>query len=256
MKKVLLTLIFAILSISIVYALPSGPTGPISPISSDRWSTWGARTVTAIAGNVTEFNTDTSTVTRAWQGYYGNVTGTIVLGDSNNNTLYDWSVANPQGEIYAVRSATVPSWTNTRCANNSELEAEDAALNNDISIDEDAVNRTFVVGGSAEAQSRFGGTLGHPTFYVASSEILANTCPIAYLFNQSGSESDAFREVILSDGGSVPIIYTAFLSHTFYPTTDSIGFNNQVHDFQMIVGEDGHGTDTATSTYYFYLEIE
>lgn len=256
MKKVLLILALAILAVGFAYALPSGPTNDITPISIDRWATWPGKTVTAIAGNVTEFNTDTSTITRTWQGYFGNVTGTIVLGDSNNNTLYDWSVSSPQGEIFAVRSPIVPSWSNTRCATVAELEAEDAALNNNIAIDEDSVNRTFVIGGSAEAQSRFGAALSHPTFYVANSEILADTCPIAYMFNQTGSESDAFREVILSDNGSVPIIYTAFLSHTFYPTTDSIGFNNQVHDFQMIVGEDGRGTDTDVSTYYFYLEIE
>ncbi|MEM4710806.1 MAG: hypothetical protein QXL18_02590 [Candidatus Woesearchaeota archaeon] len=255
MKKVLL-LLLAILAISFAYALPSGPTGPIAPISSQRWPTWPSQTIEAIAGNVTEFNTDTSTITRTWQGYFGNVTGTIVLGDANNNTLYDWSVANPQGEIYAIRSPTVPSWSNARCANATELQAEDTALGVNAAIDEDAVNRTFVVGGSAEAQANYGGPLTHPTFYVADSQINANTCPIAYLYNSSGLPSDAFREVILSDGGSVPIIYTAFLAHTFYPTSESTGFNGLTHDFQMIVGEDGHGTDTATSTYYFYLELE
>jgi len=256
MRKVLLTLALAILAISFAYALPSGPTDPIVPTDIDRWATWPGKTVDAIAGNVTEFDMDTSSITRTWQGYYGNVTGTIVLGDSNNNTLYDWSVSNPQGEIFAVRSATVPSWSDTRCATIAELEAEDAALNNNIAIDEDSVNRTFVVTGSAEAQGRFGGVLSHPTFYVADSEILASDCPVAYMFNETYSESDAFREVILSDAGSVPIIYTAFISHTFYPAANSIGFNNQIHDFQMIVGEDGRGTDIAASTYYFYVELE
>lgn len=256
MKKALLIMALAILAVSFASALPSGSTDPITIIKSERLPTWESKTIDALAGNVTEFNTDTSSISRTWQGYFGNVTGTIVLGDANNNTLYDWSVSSPQGEIYAVRSASVPSWSDTRCANTDELEAEDIALNVDSSVDEDAINRTFVDGGSAEAQAHFGSALSHPTFYVADSEILTDTCPVAYLYNSTGSQTDAFREVILSDGGSVPIIYTAFLAHTFYPTEDKEGFDGANHDFQMIVGEDGHGTDIATSTYYFYLELE
>jgi hypothetical protein len=255
MRKVLLTLALAILAISFAYALPTGPTGPIVPINSERLPVWGAQTAYAVAGNITEFNTDTSSITRTWQGYFGNVTGTIVLGDANNNTLYDWSVSQPQGEIYAVRSATVPTWSDTRCANQGELQQEDLDLSVNTSVDEDAVNRTFVVLGSAEAVANYGGALGHPTFYVADSEILADQCPVTYLYN-AGVPDDYFREVILSDNGAVPIIYTAFLAHTFNPFAESTGFDGATHDFQMIVGENGHGTDIASSTYYFYLELE
>jgi len=255
MKKMWLTLAIAILTISFASALPTGPTGPISPISSERMSAWGSQTVVAMAGNITQFNTDTSSVTRTWQGYFGNVTGNIVLGDSSNNTLYDWSVANPQGEIFAVRSATVPTWTAARCSNTSEIESEDTTLGNSIAIDEDSVNRTFVVQGSTEAQAAYGSTLAHPTFYVASSQIDADDCAVAYMYNQSGSPSDRFRQVLLSDGSTVPIIYTTFLAHTFSPSAESTGFDGRTHDFQMIVGEDGHGTDTAATTYYFFAEL-
>jgi hypothetical protein len=255
MRKVLLTLALAILAISFAYALPSGPTGPIVPINSERLPTWAPQVIDAVAGNITEFNTDTSSITRTWQGYFGNVTGTIVLGDANNNTLYDWSVSNPQGEIFAVRSATVPSWSATRCANQAELQQEDLDLNVNTTIDEDAVNRTFVVLGSAEAQFNFGSALGHPTFWVADSQINTNTCAVTYLYN-AGIPDANFREVILSDNGAVPIIYTAFLAHTFNPSAESTGFDGLTHDFQMIVGEDGHGTDIAATPYYFYLELE
>lgn len=255
MRQVLLILALAILAINFAYALPSGPTGPIVPIDSERWPVWASQPIDAIAGNVTEFNTDTSTITRTWQGYFGNVTGTIVLGDANNNTLYDWAVSNPQGEIFAVRSATVPSWTTTRCSTAAEIEAEDLALGVDAVIDEDAVNRTFAVLGTAEAQTNFGGALGHPTFWVASSEIDADDCAVTYLYN-AGVPDANFRQVLLSDDDTVPIIYTAFLAHTFNPLAESTGFDGQTHDFQMIVGENGHGTDTAVSVYYFYLELE
>jgi hypothetical protein len=256
-KFVLLGIMLALISVLYVSALPTGPTSDITPINPERLDTWGPKTVVAQAGNVTEFNTDGSTITRTWQGYFGNITGTIVLGDTSNNTLYDWNLANPQGEIYAVRSASLPSWTNARCANQAELIAEDTTLGVDSAIDEDAVNRTFVVNGSAEAIANYGGAaLGHPTFWVATSQINTDTCAVTYMYNNSGSPSDSFREVILSDGGLVPIIYTALLAHNFNPTTETTGFDGRTHDFQMIVGEDGHGTDFAPSTYYFYLELE
>lgn len=255
-KFVLLGVMVALISVCYVSALPTGPTNAITPTDTERLDAWSAKTVVAQAGNVTEFDTDSSSITRTWQGYFGNITGTIVLGDANNNTFYDWNLANPQGEIYAIRSSSVPAWTNTRCATQAELIAEDTALGVDSPVDEDAVNRTFVVTGSAEAQTSYGGAMGHPTFYVADSEILADQCAVAYMYNTTGSPSDSFREVVLSDNAAVPIIYTALLAHNFNPTTDTAGFDGSNHDFQMIVGEDGHGTDVGPSTYYFYLELE
>ena len=35
-----------------------------------------------------------------------------------------------------------------------------------------------------------------------------------------------------------------------------LGFDDRDHDFEMLVLEDGHGTDLATTTYYFYVELE
>jgi len=258
MKKiVLLSMVIAILAIAYVYALPTGPSGPIVPISSERLDSWGPQTIPALAGNITEFNTDTSSITRTWQGYFGNITGAIVLGDANNNTLYDWDLAMPQGEIFATRTASVPAWSDVACSTAAELEAEDTAMGiTDQSIQEDAINRTFQVLGSPEAQARYGTTLAHPQFWVADSQVNANTCAIAYMYNATESESQYFREVILSDQASAPIIYAAFTAHTFSTAADVVGFDGGEHDFQMIVAEDGHGTDTATTLYYFYLELE
>lgn len=260
MLYLILIVVLSILSLSmvaIVTAVPTGPTTEITPLESERLPTWVSQSVTATAGNITEFNTDTSSITRTWQGYFGNITGIIVLADVNNNSMYDWDVAMPQGEIYAVSHQTGdPAWSSVVCSSQVQLQAEDTRLGVDEAIDEDAVNATFVIGGSAEAQANYGATIDHPTFYVASSEILLNTCPVAGLYDDTDIPSDYFREVILSDGASYPIIYTALIAHTLNPTADSTGFDGVTHDFQMIVGEDGHGTDIATSTYWFYLEIE
>ena len=37
---------------------------------------------------------------------------------------------------------------------------------------------------------------------------------------------------------------------------DVLGFDNTAHDFEMLVLENGHETDTSTTTYFFYVELE
>jgi len=253
-------MLLAVLTITVVSALPSGPTQPIVPAKSERYPTWVPQTVAAEAGNVTEFNTNGSSITRTWQGYFGNITGMIVLGDANNNTLYDWYLASPQGEIYAVRNAIVPTWTSVRCADQTELQAEDVALGVNESVDEDAVNLTFVIGGAPDQKARYPASdFTHPLFYVANQTIVDNSCPVVTLYNSSREPSPYFKEVMLSDG-SANMIYTGIIAHTLNPFAESDGFDARTHDFEMIVGENGHGNDIGPSaiisTYWFYLELE
>lgn len=258
---IVLALIAALLTTFIVNALPSGPEGPIAPLSSQRWDTWGPKSTFAEAGNVTEFNTNGTSITRTWQGYFGNITGKIVLGDANNNTFYDWTLYSPQGEIYATRNDTVPNWGNVHCTTPAEIAAEDLFLNASNSLDEDSVNNTFVALGSPDQNNRFGpAELYHPTFYVANQTIAASTCPLAVMYNSTAQPSPYFKEVLLSDGAGSPVIYTGIIAHTLNPFAESDGFDKRTHDFEMIVGENGHGNDaggsTILTTYWFYLELE
>ncbi len=52
----------------------------------------------------------------------------------------------------------------------------------------------------------------------------------------------------MTDGQN--IIFTSLLEQNL------AGFDNKTHDFEMLVLEDGHGTNVATTTYYFWLELE
>jgi hypothetical protein len=265
-QKILLGFLIALISVStFISALPVGPKS-LDRISEARWSTWDSINTTAIAGNVTEMNFNSSTITRTYQGYFGNITGMIVLGDAQNNSLYDWTIASPQGEIYAVRSVTVPTWGSVTCASQTELQDEDTRLNVNETIDEDSVNRTFVVGGAQDQVDRFGASeLIHPQFYVANQSVTANSCPLAVMYNSTSQPSPYFKEVLLSDNvNNDPVtgfvIYTGIIAHTLNPFAESDGFDQRTHDFEMIVGEDGHGTQdggsATTSTYWFYLELD
>ena len=66
------------------------------------------------------------------------------------------------------------------------------------------------------------------------------------MFGQGGV--GLFDEVLMSDG--VNTIFASLLED------DAVGFDGATHDFEMLVLEDGHETDTSASTYYFWVELE
>ena len=114
---VILTIIVSLcLVIGIVNALvPQGPD-ELNVGTPTRKTDPGVKTDTkAWAGNVTGLNISAQSITQAWQGYFGNVTGIITLDDSYNRTLYDWTLADPEGEVYAANDTV--TWTNIQCFN-------------------------------------------------------------------------------------------------------------------------------------------
>ena len=222
-------------AISAVFALPSGP-GSVTTVGSSRYSTFNAANITAVAGNTTELVLNGTAITQTWQGYYGNITGTIVLGNSNNNSLYNWNMTSPAGQIYATRVVTVPTWANVRCANQTEIYTEETALGTNASVDGDAVNKTFT------------NTTTFSQFYVGS--VVVNTtqnCRAVQLFGSTGQPSANFAEVLLTD--TTNLIYTGLI------TTPTSGFDSKTHQFEMLVGQNGHIGGTTTTPYYFYLEL-
>ncbi len=251
----LLIILLLVLTPIAVMALPSGPS-TLTVVQSERRneSLYPAPSTAALAGNVTELNISGETITRHWAGFYGEISGKIVLEDANGNVFYDWTVANPQGEIYAARTNTV-SWANIRCANATERSGEDTFANATPANDEDAPSRTFLAYGSTDGYTVTNGHTGpgHPTFWVGSVQIDANTCYSAKMYNSTRQEGE-FWEVMLSDGSQV--IYAATIANTNSQDNGADGFDGTNHDFEMIVPEDGTGTDTATTTYYFWIELE
>ncbi len=202
-------------------------------VSSSSYTGSGPTVLNASAGNLTELTTHLNFNTEAWQGYYGRVVGQIVLDDPNGNNLYNWTAASPTGKIYAVRSISV-DWPNVGCANIPSISHEDTALGIHPT-DADSLDNTFF------------NTTPIPAFYVGS--ILINSsrdCYATKLYNATSQPGD-FTEVLLSDNNQM--IYTSLIS------PNSLGFDNSGHDFEMIVGENGHLGDTAPTTYYFYLEM-
>ncbi len=255
-KLILLTVL--ILQISFVLAVqPFGAN--YTQINSTRALADQAESIEAQAGNVTEINIIGFTTTQTWQGYFGNISGTIQLADALDNVMYNWSLASPQGEIYASTSSSI-SWENIQCLNytadgtrsdesgnggttsqyGTNLTQLESLFNID-SDDMDGVDETFNLQGENT----------HNTFYTNNLEFSEGECPNTRLFSNAGlGEDDKFEEVLLYEPTTQSVVFASIINE------DVMGFDNRSHDFEMLVLEDGHDTNTATTPYYFYIELE
>jgi hypothetical protein len=216
------------------YAAPTGPDSVTVNSTSRRGNTPAVNT-SAVAGNVTGLNINITWVTNSWQGYFGNISGVIVLDDANNKSMYSWVDASPSGEIYAVRTSNSIAWANVNCTNLTMVLSEETAMNIE-SAAKDGINETFNKTSSTD-------------FYVGSKRITAGACSFSqFLYeNDAAATQSNFEEILLSDG--TYIVYTSIINQ------NKIGFDNAAHDFQMIVPENGRNGDSSVTNYYFYVEL-
>ena len=118
--------------------------------------------------------------------------------------------------------------------------ADGAALEAAYNIDStaaDGVNETFKVSSN------------HSTFSVGDTIFDANNCSSVDVFDTTGTSVDGtFEEVLLRSGSDT--VFASLLEE------DVAGFDDNLHDFQMLVLEDGHDGDANTTPYFFYVELE
>jgi len=212
-------------------------------LGTSRSSGVAAGQVDAQAGNVTELNIVGSSVTRYWQGYYGNISGSIILGTSSGFNLYEWAEASPRGEIYASRNDTGISWPDVGCANDSQVANEDGFIGADSILTVDSVNNTF-------------NYTTHPAFTIGGRDV--SGCRSVSV-NGTGT-GNIFWETLLVDNGTSIEAHDDIIIYTGLIDQDQIGFDGSSYDFQMLVGEPGNGSEEFPNgnptTYYFYVEIE
>ena len=220
-------------NVSIGTAETAGFSDPSTPVE-----------VEAYAGNVTELYINSTLVTNRWQGFYGNVSGRIVLDDAYNYSMYDWDIADPTGEIYAANGSTV-LWSEIRCLNFSGNSTEPFGFNiTDIeedlmgaeANDIDGVNETF----NLTYTDVTGFQVGAVTINTD------DECAQTYIYVSDAYQQTDYKEVILTDNRT--IIWTTILE-----PDGTTGYDGSAWDFQMIVGE--NGDEVAATNYYFYVEI-
>jgi hypothetical protein len=236
---------------AVVVADPSGATN-VKVIDSERAAMSGsAQSTPAEAGNVTELLVNGTMITKTWQGYYGNVTGVIVLADASDNEMYMWTDASfSGGEIYATNSSTV-SWSNVNCFNLTGYDDE-LAVNRSGNLtyfesylglgtsDVDGIDETFA-------------STTHSAFDIGARTMTADTCSMVktYVSDAPQSSSSDFIEVILFDNSTDVAVFAGLLNNSV------TGFDDRAWDFQLLVPvEGGHDTPATTDTFYFFTELE
>jgi hypothetical protein len=230
------------------FALWSGfghaePTGAsITLIDSDTGAISAPDSRSDPGGSITTISLDAVQQNPGWKAYIGNITGRLVLRNSNGQSIYEWLIADSalSGNVFISRSASV-NWTPLGCANNAQILSEDNAMGFS-SASSDSINRTFNYS-------------IHRAMIVSDvGTITASTCrSTATYVNDTQQIMDAtntdFQEILLSDGSS--LIYGTFIDQDSWGF-DNNGTNDITHDFQIIVADPKNVTDY---TYYFYADI-
>jgi hypothetical protein len=235
----IITTILLVLTTIIVAATPTGPKSIESGNSERADLLYGEQTVNAQAGNVTELNISANAITEAWQGYYGSISGTIILEDAQNNTFYNWSMTTPSGEIYASPNSSI-TWSAIECFNYTDPGSENLNLSqmeamfNMGATDSDGLNETF----NDTTPSAI--TIGSIT-------LGAGRCPATYVYDNSGPQETNFLNFLATDNTS--IVFGTVL------VDDQTGFDSGTYDFQMLVAEDGQNGDSTETPYYFWVEL-
>ncbi len=225
----ILTVLFvlSILFIAVVMGAPDPQGASLTRGESSRGTDPTATQQDAQAGNVTQLNIDQTRITEIWQGFYGNVSGTIVLENSAGENFYDWSATELTGEVYATR-ASVSDWSTINCTNSTHWENEESTLNIE-STATDGINETY-------------SSTAHPSFDVGTNTMLG--CPSTRPYN-STEESGEFWNVLLNSDAT-NVVYTAVLAE------NSNAFDDTTVDFEILVPVD---KSAGTAQYYFYVEL-
>lgn len=270
-NKIISILVMITMFISALYMVsaivPLGPSTWTPGLSEKQDETaYPAGQHEAYAGNITNITIHALTQTKHWQGYYGDITGTIVLDDAQNWTLYDWPNLEPKGEIYATPNSSIPDWPNVECFNfvdgigggDGNVTAWEAIFNMTANV-VDGIDETFNM-------------TRHHEFSIGDVNTIDNsTCPSTFMHMNDEFQEDKWQEVLLQDQTNGYLIFTAIIENDDYGMgnsndTDIQGFKGSAAftpDFQMIVAEDGTSKNSGTgeinvltTTYYFYLDLE
>lgn len=235
------SLVFFLSLLYLSLAVPSGPENIVVSTPTTRNANAEPATVEAQAGNLTELFINATRQTSSWQGYFGQITGTVVLQDADNATFYDWTATTFEGEIYATNQ-TVNDWANVECVNLSG--DADTVFMNETSLETAfGISSTAGDGFSETFDSTYTNTTGFQVGAITINN--ADACHLAHTFVNSLAQTVNYEEVLLHDDHT--LIFTTLIY-------DGVtGYNGSLWDFQMLVAEDG--SVSGSTTYYFYAEI-
>jgi hypothetical protein len=225
-------IIISFMFLGVFSAVPGGVSG-LNITSNETGSVISSGNAVNISGGyIATINITTSVQNPHWKAFVGWVNGAFTLDDSSGSTIYDWSLATTEGEVYATRDSATVEWGTITCATNTEIETENVAMN--LSNPSDNITATF-------------SDTTHNSFYVGSTNIGANSCPTLNTYVSNSSQDTTFEEIALHDETS--IVYATIIED------QSQGFDENSYDFQMIVPEYGLEGFSGSTAYFIYVEV-
>jgi hypothetical protein len=239
---IVVVITLTILMATFVAGVPSGPSITYKSASTSD------RTAPTIESNSSIGGGDIATILLSsqeqddnWKAYVGNVSGTFVLEDSANYSIYEWALSTPTGEVYATRTSSAITWSNIMCANVTHVSQEEDNMGHTATFaPTDSINQTFD-----------DNTLDHWGFYAGPKQIVADSCVYSinpWINDSAQPTADLFEEILLYDGSN--LLYTSRIENNL------IGYRNDStqYDFQMLVAENATAGASRTD-YYFYVEL-
>ncbi len=239
-RRTVTLLIVVLLSLLAAFVVKGVPSVPSVAVAEHGRHTGlpSSQVVDAYAGNATELLLTHEQISQGWQGYYGNISGNIILDNSDNQTLYAWPLS-PAGEVYAVWNASTPTWNSLVCLDHGNMTYE-ANIFNTLPSYTDNFTNTFNI------------SMSHPKFNLSDNHIPQNSCNFSIWLhvNEAYPSSSSFNETLLFDPVLNITVYTALVNN------DVTGFDGGTWDFEIIVPEDGWNSNEDALTYYFYIELD
>lgn len=229
-------LLLTVLVVSVSILVKGDPVGgSITSSSSDPGYSVSPVSRSDEGGTFTTMNLDATQQNYAWKAYIGNISGTLVLDDSNSKSIYGWSLSTLTGEIYASRWDNV-TWSSISCADATTIGNEESAVNMNAA-DVDSISNTFA-------------DTDHSAFTVAGTSL--SSCPYTATYvndtSQTVDASSLFQQILINDSSSY-MVYASSLEE------DVQGYDNSsTFDFQVILPDDD--ISGQQTTYYFYVELD
>lgn len=222
------------------------PQGPDNLVNSENRTkaNVSAKFINNSGGEISFLELNATVQNTRWKAFVGNVSGMLTLDDASGSTIFDWTLTTITGRIYATRNSSYIDWTSINCSNITHLIAEDSALV--LTSADDNITKTF--NASYNNTQNFTASGNHSEFYAGTKLIYESTCPVLKTYVNNASQEGSFEEIALYDG--VSMVYATILEN------DTIGYNTERYDFQMIVPENGSSSFTSSTAYYIYAEID
>ena len=248
-KFVALTLIVVLVSLSFIFITAEPEGASITYISNTSKNSSNPDSRQDNKGTITTLVISTVQQNIKWKAYVGNVSGTLVLRDVDDYSIYEWaSGGSPDGEVFITMNSSI-DWANIECANKTAIQNLQSHLGHGAAAGDNI-------------ESTFSNQI-HEAIVVGEDTITASTCNSTAMWVNDTAQAMAvdsfYQEVLLMDD-EMKVIFTALIDQDIssYRDDNAIGNTstigaNLTYDFQAIVPD---YTGASIATYYFYVEID